>query len=223
VTAIARPCTCLVTDRAALSPEARTLRLAVLALEAFLDEATEAGVDLIQIRERDLDAAVLRDLTAAVVSRARGTATQVVVNDRVDVALAAGADGVHLRDDGPALADVRKLVGDRLIGRSIHAPCPQGRGAEAGYFVFGTVFESLSKPGGSAAGLEALAAVVRSTAAPVLAIGGMTPARARACAAVGAAGVAAIRLFLPIGLAPGSLGVLAATQQLRAAMATGIE
>jgi thiamine-phosphate pyrophosphorylase len=222
VTAIARPCICLVTDRAALSPEARTPRLGVLALEAFLDEATEAGVDLIQIRERDLDAAVLRDLTAAVVSRARGTATQVVVNDRVDVALAAGADGVHLRDDGPALADVRRLVGDRLIGRSIHAPCPPG-GDEAGYFIFGTVFESLSKPGGSAAGLEALAAVVRSTAAPVLAIGGMTAARARACAAAGAAGVAAIRMFLPIGLAPDSLGVVAATQQLRAAMATGIE
>lgn len=221
MTAIHRPCVCLVSSRHALAPDVRTSRAAVTALERWLAGAIDAGVDLIQIRESDLEAAALRALTTTVVRRAAGTSTQVVVNDRADVAIAAGAAGVHLRGDGPPVAAVRAWLGEgRLIGRSVHDPEEAGRAAGANYLLFGTVFDSRSKPGRPAAGLEALAQAVRQSPAPVLAIGGITPDRARACAAAGAAGVAAISLFLPPGRTPHSLGVAEATAQLRAALMT---
>ena len=222
MTAIPGGCLCLVTDSRALSPDARTPRAAASALEAFLAEAIDAGIDVIQIRERGLDAGLALALTAATVARARGTTTRVLVNDRVDVAVAAGADGVHLRGDGPPASVVRRLVPENwLIGRSMHLPAEAAQHGDADYLLFGTVFESLSKPGQSAVGTTSLAEAVRRAAVPVLAIGGITPERARACVAAGASGVAAISLFLPPGRAPGSLGVAGAVRQLRAAIEAG--
>jgi len=222
VAQLSRPIVYLVTDRRLLSPEARTDRDSVRALEHFLDEAIDAGVDVVQIRERDLDAGPLRDLTRAIERRAQGSPTRVVVNDRADVARVAGAGGVHLRADGPPVARVRALgPAAWIVGRSTHSLAEARAHADADYLLFGTVFPSASKPAGApVAGLGALSEVAAAVARPVIAIGGIDPARARACAAAGAAGVAGIGVFLPEGRAPGSLGPARAAVALRAAFMT---
>jgi thiamine-phosphate pyrophosphorylase len=176
---------CLVTDRRRADPVARARA------------AVEAGIDLVQVRERDLDGAALCALVRAVLDVARGSATRIVVNDRVDVAIATGADGVHLRSDSFSIAEARRLMPrPLLIGRSIHSPGEAKAANDADYLVAGTVFASASKPETTAlAGIEGLRAIVRATAAPVLAIGGITIARLDHVAAAGAAGIAAIGLF----------------------------
>lgn len=210
------PSICLVTDRRRTSPGARTTAEEIAGLEALLDEAIEAGVDLIHVRERDLDAGLLRDLVRRVMARASGR-TRVVVGDRVDVAVAAGADGVHVRGDGPDVRRVRGLLPrGALVGRSVHAGDPPGAGAGADYLIFGPVFATASKPPGwQPAGVEGL----RQAAAAggrVVAIGGITPDRVAACVAAGARGVAGIGLFLPPDRWPGGLGPAAAARALRA-------
>lgn len=191
------------------------------ALEYFLDDAIAAGVDAIQIRERDLEGRVLAPLTARVATRARATATRVLVNDRADVALAAGAHGVHLRGDSMPVAAARSCDRSWTVGRSVHDPREVGPAASADYLLFGSVFPSASKAHGPAAGLDALRALLDvARPQPVLAIGGMDPARAAACFAAGAAGVAGIGVFLPVGRSPEALGVAAAVAALRAAAQT---
>jgi thiamine-phosphate pyrophosphorylase len=218
VNAIAVPLICLVTDRCQLSPGARTASEAIARLESWLGEAIDA-VDLIQIRERDLEGRELSSLAGRIAQRARGTRTRVVVNDRADVALSAGVDGVHVRSDGPDVERVRALGGpDWIVGRSVHSQDEVRAHGSADYLLFGTVFPSSSKPSQTPAqGTSALAEAARSTDRPVVAIGGITPARAAACVAAGAAGIAAISLFLPEGRAPGSLGIVRAVGELRAA------
>ena len=176
---------CLVTDRRRADPVAQA-RWAV-----------EAGIDLVQIRERDLDGAALCALVGAVLGVAKGSATRVVVNDRVDVAVATGADGVHLRSDSFSIAEARRLLPrPLLIGRSIHSPGEARAAHDGDYLVAGTVFASPSKPDTTALlGIDGLRAIVCATAAPVLAIGGITLARLDDVAAAGAAGIAAIGLF----------------------------
>jgi thiamine-phosphate diphosphorylase len=218
VNLFAEPRLCLVTDRRAVTPEARTTREEILGLERQVDDALDAGIELVHLREWDLEAASLRALAARLVSRVPAT-SRIVVNDRADVARAAGAGGVHLRADGPLATAVRTLgPAGWLIGRSVHSSAEARRASDADYLVFGTVFASLSKgPGGSTAGLDALRDAVAASAVPVLAIGGMTPARVAACRAAGAAGVAAIGVFLPRGRRPDALGAAAAVRALRGA------
>jgi thiamine-phosphate pyrophosphorylase len=157
-------------------------------------------VDLVQIREPWLDDRSLLALVREAIDAIAGTSARVVVNDRLDVALAAGAAGVHLRGDSMAAADVRRLAPRPfVVGRSIHS-IPEAMEAErAGgcdYVVFGTVFASASKPAGhTAAGADTLARVCAAVSLPVLAIGGVTVDNAGLVAASGAAGVAAIGLF----------------------------
>ena len=161
--------------------------------------AARAGVQLVQIRERDLDGGPLLRLVERCVDAVRGTRTRVLVNDRLDVALAAGAHGVHLRADSMPAARVRRVVpAGFLIGRSVHAAGQAQRVAAEGgadYLIFGPVFATASKPGQSPAGLQALASVVAATTLPVLAVGGITPETASGLAETGAAGAAAIGLF----------------------------
>ncbi len=161
--------------------------------------AARAGVHLIQVRDPELDGGPLTRLVAQCVDAVRATRARVIVNDRLDVALAAGAHGVHLRGDSMPAARLRPLVTPGfIVGRSVRGVEDARRATEAGgldYLVFGTVFPTASKPGVAAAGPEALAAVVASTALPVLAIGGVAIETAAAVAASGAAGVAAIGLF----------------------------
>lgn len=209
---------CLVTDRRQLSPDARTPREEVTALASWLEEAVSAGVDLVHLREGDLPAHLLCELVRAVTAAARGSGTRVVVNDRADVALAAGCDGVHLRGDGPPVARVRALEARRdatwLVGRSVHTIEEARAHADADYLLFGAVFASGPKPG---RGVDALRHVVKAVPGDVFAIGGVTVSRAAACMAAGAAGVAAIRLFLPPGRAVDAVGIATGVAQLRVA------
>jgi len=177
---------CLVTDRRQRPPVEQAR------------EAAAAGVDLIQVRERDLEAGDLASLVAGVVEATRGTATRVIVNDRVDVALACGAGGVQLRGDSMPPARVRAIAPrDFLIGCSVHGASEAVAAARAAdYLLAGTVFATTSKPGKTALlGLPGLAEVARAVSVPVLAIGGMSLGRVADVAAAGAGGLAAIGLF----------------------------
>lgn len=161
--------------------------------------AARGGIHLIQIRQPDRDARGLIRLVERVMTAVRGTRTRVIVNDRVDVAVAAGAHGVHLRADSMPAARVRAIAPRPfVIGRSVHSPGEAASVTSTGavdYLIFGTVFPSASKPGGTVSGLGALAAACQATTVPVLAIGGMRPDRLAGVAHAGAAGIAAIGLF----------------------------
>jgi thiamine-phosphate pyrophosphorylase len=192
---------CLVTDRRRLCPGARSFADARRGLVEQARRAAADGIDLIHVRERDLAAADLAALVADVVAVTRGSATRVVVNDRIDVALACGADGVHLRADSVPVAEARRLLpAPRLVGRSVHSVQEAIAASDADYLIAGTVFPSASKSTGPLAaellGIEGLRAIVNASAVPVLAIGGITPDRIDSVLAAGAAGIAAIGLFI---------------------------
>jgi thiamine-phosphate pyrophosphorylase len=188
---------CLVTDRRRLVPPGAREHDARHCVLAQARHAAEAGVDLIQVRERDLEAAALAALVADIVAATRRTPTRVVVNDRLDVALASGADGVHLRSDSVAVAAARQMSPSGfLIGRSVHRIEDLIGAHGADYLIAGTVFPSASKGGGRLLGVDGLREIAHASAAPVLAIGGITVERLDAVAAAGAAGFAAIGFFM---------------------------
>jgi len=194
------PIVCLVTDRQRLAAAWRW-QDPISALLAQVKLAVEASVDLVQIREPDLPGGVLETLVTRAVEVARGRPTRIVVNDRLDVALAAGAAGVHLRGNSFDAGRVRAVAPPGfLVGRSVHDVDEASRAAasdEVDYLVFGTVFPSLSKPGGRrVTGVEELGEVVRRVGVPVLAIGGVTPETVAAVRRAGAAGFAAIGFFI---------------------------
>lgn len=186
----------VVTDRRRLSPggDFVTSRDCLLQQARY---AAEAGADHLQIRERDLEARALLSLVSDVLRITRGTITRVLVNDRLDVALAAGADGVHLRSDSMSPSAVRRLVpAGFLIGRSVHGPEEALQSADADYLIAGTVWPSASKDANHRPlGLDGLLAVTRAVDRPVLAIGGVTVDRISDVARAGASGMAAIGLF----------------------------
>jgi thiamine-phosphate diphosphorylase len=212
---------CLVTDRRRLAPDARTPDAEVAALERFLDDALDAGVDAIQIRERDLSPRIVMALTMRVMARAAGRAS-ILVNDRLDVALAAGASGVHLRGDSVPTTEARRIAPPGwIVGRSVHSPEEAGGEIDATYVLFGPVFETVSKPGAPGAGIVRLEEAVAACHSPVVAIGGMTPERAAQARRAGAAGIAAIGMFLPPGREPSAVGVAPAVRALKTAMQPG--
>lgn len=203
---------CYITDRRQFPGSPREQRARLLAKVA---EASRAGVDLIQLREKDLPARELEALAGEAARLARENSgpkrTRLLVNSRVDVAIAAGAGGAHLRGDDIAASEARVIfekagVRAPVIGVSCHT-LAEVRLAEshgADFAVFGPVFEKLGAPG---QGLAELAAVCGQVPArgieaalpagcmPVLALGGVTAENAGACLRVGAAGIAGIRLF----------------------------
>jgi len=167
-------------------------------LAAQLRAAVDLGIDLIHVRERDLEAGALAALVAELLVITKGTPTRLVVNDRIDVALACGADGVQLRGDSIPVAAARRIAPTGfLIGRSVHGVSEAIAAADADYLIAGTVFPSASKAASPLLGVEGLRAIVRAVERPVLAIGGVTDARIGEIADAGAAGFAAIGLFLP--------------------------
>ena len=195
-----RPLICLVTDRRVLTDAgAGDEALATHQLLDVIADCAHAGVDLVQIREPGLADRRLLGLVRGAVDRTRATPARIVVNDRPDLALAAGAGGVHLKDDERSAARVRALgPRDWIVGRSVHDVAGARRAAASGavdYLLVGTVFRSASKPGREALGLDALRAIVHVSDRPVLAIGGVGVTDGAAVAATGAAGVAGIRLF----------------------------
>jgi thiamine-phosphate pyrophosphorylase len=161
--------------------------------------AADAGVDLLQLREPDLTSFELLTLATRVLERTEATSSRVVVNDRLDVALAAGAHGVHLKGESIGTAAARALApAGMLVGRSVHSVEEAEQAAREGadYVICGTVFETRSKASGHRpAGLALLERVVAAVPIPVLAIGGVTLPRLDEVAATGAAGIAGIGLF----------------------------
>ena len=162
--------------------------------------AVDAEVPLFQIREKSLPARVLFELVARATEFTRGSKTRLLVNDRSDIASAAGADGVHLTTQSLPVDVVRKIYGGEfLIGVSTHSldEARAARAAGADFVVFGPVFETESKRVyGPPQGLGKLAEVTRELGEfPVVAIGGITLENAGDCFRAGARGVAAIRLF----------------------------
>jgi thiamine-phosphate pyrophosphorylase len=153
---------------------------------------------LIQIRERDLPARELLTVAEEAARQAQETSTRVLVNDRLDIALAAGTAGVHLPVQSLPLTELRKRYPEVLVGASTHNLVELQRAADVGadFAVFGPVFPPLSKSTSTApVGLEALVQAVLAVEIPVLALGGITEENARACLEAGAAGLAGITLF----------------------------
>ena len=176
---------------------------AVATLVAQVRAAVAAGVDLVQIREPGLSDPVLLELVTQCVDLARGSQTVILVNDRLDIALAAGAGGAHLRVRSVPAPDARRHVPDGfLLGRSVHDAEEAVRVVEDGsvdYLALGTVFSSQSKPGVSPCGVGELRVAAGAVDLPVLAIGGVTVDNGVEVFRAGASGVAAIGLFAEPG------------------------
>ena len=194
----------LITDRQAFlrNPEITHADAARLQLEV-IDKAAQAGCQLIQIREKDMRALALGEFTRAAIEVARPRGARVLVNDRLDVAMATGADGVHLRVSSiPAhevrAVTVRKGFNAFLIGVSTHS-IAEARLAEDGgadFIVCGPIYDTPSKRAfGPPLGLELFAEICGSAKIPALALGGVTLSNYREPLRRGAAGVAAISLF----------------------------
>jgi thiamine-phosphate pyrophosphorylase len=162
--------------------------------------AVAAKIDFVQIREKNLRVSVLYELARAASAITSGTTTKLLINDRADVAAAAGADGVHLARTSLQTDVVRRTLGpDFLIGVSTHSidEVVDARRDGADFAVFGPVFETNSKKEyGPPLGLNALVAASSKVAPfPVLALGGVTQSLTRACLDAGAHGVAGISMF----------------------------
>ena len=138
----------------------------------------------------------LLELGRRVMARAHECGAALVVNDRLDVAMAMGADGVHLGGGSLPVGEVRRLVsGGMLVGASVHSleEAVRAEGDGADYLVLGTIFETASHPGRAPAGLDLVARVTSAVRIPVIAIGGITAGNARSVMDAGASGVAVIR------------------------------
>jgi thiamine-phosphate pyrophosphorylase len=202
------PILCYVTDRRGLHPAASPdLRVSLV---RKMEVVASAGVDWMQIREKDLAgkelAGVTREAVRHTAAHAHAThdAARILVNERVDVALTEGAGGVHLGENSLPVKEARRLVEmhtsreDFLVGVSCHSleGAKVAANDGASYLFFGPVFATPSKAAfGAPQGLTSLAQACRSVSIPVLAIGGITLENAAACFSAGASGIAAIRLF----------------------------
>jgi len=161
----------------------------------LVEAVVSAGVSIVQIREKSLTARVLFELATRASSITRGTRTRLLVNDRFDVARAAGADGVHLTSRSLPAPVVREICGrDFLIGVSTHSlDEAQAAAKTADFVIFGPVFETGSK---QPQGLDKLREVTSALKGfPVVAIGGINNENAAQCYEAGASGIAAIRMF----------------------------
>ena len=201
-----KPILCYVTDRL-------NLQVANDAIEPLLDRielVAAAGVDWIQLREKDLSGKQSATLTREALRRVSNTrpSTRILVNDRLDVAIAEQAGGVHLGENSLPVEEAKRLgrasnaapprPSDFLIGVSTHSleAAKLAGSAGADHIFFGPVFATPRKSiYGAPQGLERLAEVCACVTIPVLAIGGITLQHAEACFSAGASGIAAIRLF----------------------------
>jgi thiamine-phosphate pyrophosphorylase len=179
------------------------------ALLVKIAEATRCGVDLIQLREKDLSTRELEALARAAhgVIRPPGTGnreltTRLLINSRTDIAIACGADGVHLRSHDIPPSEVTRIWAEAQCPRHMmvsvscrsEADVAGAASEHADFALFAPIFEKQNSPLASLAGLETLREACRQKI-PVLALGGITLTNARACVDAGAAGIAAIRLF----------------------------
>lgn len=175
----------LITDGTAAADEGRWLT----AVAGWI----ERGVQYIQIRERDLEARKLTELTRRVLALRTGS-TRILVNDRADVALAAGADGVHLRDGAPPVPLFKRP--GFIISASCHHPKAVDTLQQADLIILAPVFAPLSKPADrEPLGITGLQDACVRSKVPVIALGGITETNSYNCVTAGAAGVAGISFF----------------------------
>ena len=197
----------LITNRLAFlrSAEIHYDDLPRLQLEV-IGKAARAGCQLIQIREKDMSAKELTAFTRAAIECARPHGARVLVNDRLDVAMAAGADGVHLRASSIPAREVRAVAAktgldDFLIGVSTHSVAEAKLAEDGGadFIVCGPVYDTPSKRAfGPPLGLDVFAEILDAVETPVLAVGGINLSNYREPLRRGAAGVAAIGLFADV-------------------------
>jgi thiamine-phosphate pyrophosphorylase len=193
---------CLVTDR-------RRLGTALgLPPEDWLDALSEqvgsaarAGVDYIQVRESDLETRALAELVRSLLELMRHTPTQLLVNDRVDVAIATNAAGVHLKEQGILPEAVRRIApAPFVIGCSVHTTAAVAARKAADFLIAGTVLPTASKPAPDYLDEDGLRKIVDAAAGqPVLGIGGLNERSIPLLTSSGAAGLAAIGAFIPAG------------------------
>jgi thiamine-phosphate pyrophosphorylase len=179
------PTLCLITDRQ---------RCGESPLEDVVDQAIKGGVNLIQLREKDLPTGELLALAMRLREVTRGRAL-LVINDRLDVAQAAGADGVHLPENGLPVAIARWLLGQHtLIGRSVHSEEAAAEAEQAGadYVQLGTIYATESKPDAKPAGPDLVRKVSAAVTIPVLAVGGVGAENAPEVIEAGASGASVI-------------------------------
>ena len=169
---------------------------AALPLEALVEQACEAGVSLVQLREKNLDGKPLFHLAQSLREVASHHNAKLLVNSRLDIALAIDADGLHLPEHALPVQTVKRFFSN-LVGRSVHSVEGAKEAEESGadYLLFGHVFETASKEN-EPRGLNALQAVCKAVSIPVYAVGGVTPERVRACLECGAFGVAVMNSIM---------------------------
>ena len=189
------PCIMLVTDRHAAaerSPVGSYPRL-----DDVVGAAVEGGVNVVQVREKDLPSGELYELVARLIAIV-GSRALVLVNDRLDVALATGADGVQLGTTALPTEAARPLAPALLLGRSVHdvACAAEAAARGADLLVVGTMFATSSHPGLSPAGPNLLRKIAAATHVPLVGIGGIGVANAHQVIAAGASGVAVISEIL---------------------------
>jgi len=164
-----------------------------------------SGPVIFQLREKGLEAGAVNSLCSQLAPIIKASGSLFMVNERFDIALASGANGVHLPESSCPADSVRKASQGLIAGQSVHSTATAIRAAMAGidYLLFGPVFTTPSKMAfGPPQGLDALDEVCRSVSIPVFAVGGITPEKAFACIENGAYGIAALGPFIDIASLP---------------------
>jgi thiamine-phosphate pyrophosphorylase len=191
---------CLVTDRRRLAAAVGARQGdAIEVLREQVGAAAAAGVDLIQVREPDLDGGALTALVRCLIEVTRDAPAKLLVNDRVDVAIVSGASGVHLKEAGFHPAAVRRAVpAGFVIGCSVHTTATAAERNTADFLIAGTVLPTASKHPVEYLDQEGLSRIVAAAAGqPVLGIGGLDVRSVPLIVASGAAGLAAVGAFIP--------------------------
>jgi thiamine-phosphate pyrophosphorylase len=193
---------CLITNRKLLSPSSDSLNVkeSISTLLNHCIEAAYSGIDIIQIREKDLSAKDLSQLVNDLSKELKSLNTTLLVNDRLDIALSCGANGVHLPGNSLPIKEVRKYVGkDFIVSVSTHSVEEACLAAESGasFVLFSPIFDTPSKRiYGKPLGLELLSQATKKITCPVIALGGINRENAKSVLDCGAWGLAAIRLFI---------------------------
>ena len=203
------PFLCLVTDRT----------LCDGSLEERVAAAVSGGVDAVQLREKDMPSGELLELARLLRAVTQDKAL-LLINDRLDVALAAGADGLHLPEASLSVRDAKGIAPSNLIvGKSVHGlPAASQASAEgADYLVLGTIFPTASKPGADTGGLAFLTEIASQVDAPVIAIGGIDSSNVASVMEAGPHGAAVVSAIL------GSPNPESAARELKQLMVSAVE